>query len=58
MIDLFSNKTYGALTNYGDRDDDGDDYRNEDINNNGNAASISGSDDPIFDMNTTPWYFG
>ena len=50
MIGLCYNKTYGAMMNY----DDGDNGGNEDVNDNNNATSISGSDDPIFGQITTP----
>ena len=49
MIGLCSDKNR-TMTNYDDRDDD----RNDDDN----ADSGSGSDGPIFDPITTPWYSG
>ena len=42
------------MTNYDDEDDD----RNKDGNNDDNAASVSGSEGPIFYWSTTPWSHG
>ena len=48
MLGLYCYKTYGAMINY----DDGNDYGN----NNDNTTSGSGSDGSIFDPITMPWY--
>ena len=45
-----------TMTNYYGGDDDGYDNRNEDANDNDNAASGSGSDGSIFNPITTPLY--
>ena len=49
MLGLCCDETYGAMTNYNDEDDNGDNYGNKDGNDDDNAASESGSDGPIFD---------
>ena len=49
MLGLFCEKIYNAMTNH----NDGDNNRNEDKKYDGNAASGSGSDGPIFDPITT-----
>ena len=58
MIGLCYDKTHGTMANYddgyGDRDDDGNEERNYDVN----ATSESGSDGPIFDPIMTPRYCG
>ena len=53
MLGLFYDETYGAMTNYDDRDNN----RNKDRNDDDNATSISGSYGPIFDpiMALLPW---
>ena len=48
-------KKYGAMEKYNDGDNNRDSYRNKDWNDDGNATSGSGSNDPIFDPITTPW---
>ena len=62
MLGLCCVKTYSAMTNYyngdDDRDDDGDDNGDDDGNADGNdddnTTSGSGSDGPIFNPITTP----
>ena len=49
-LGLFCNKTYGAMTNYDDGDEDGNKHRND----NKNVASGSGSNVLIFDQITMP----
>ena len=44
--------------NYDDRDDDGDDNRNECGNYDDNGATGSESDGSIFDLITTHWSSG
>ena len=58
IVGLFCNKTYSAMTDYDDEDDEGYHVGNKDGNDNDNAASISGSYGPIFDLITAPWYHG
>ena len=48
MLGLCYDKTYGAMTNHYNGDDEGDNNGNEDGNYDDNAASGSGSDGPIF----------
>ena len=43
-----------TMVNYDKRDGGGDEDKNKDSKNNGNDASVSGSDDPIFNPITTP----
>ena len=50
MLVQCCDKTYGAMTNHNDGDNDG----NEDKSDDGNAASGSGSDGWIFDPIATP----
>ena len=54
MLGLCCNETYGAMTNYDNRDDDGDNYGNKDVNDDDNAAFGSGSDGPIVNPIMTP----
>ena len=54
MLGLCWDKTYGAMTNYGDRDGDGDDNENNDGNEDDNVTSGLRSDGPIFNPITTP----
>ena len=46
------------MTNYNDRDDDGDDDKKEDGKDNGNADYGSGSYGPIFHFIKIPWSRG
>ena len=55
MLGLCCDETYGAMTNYNDEDDNGDNYGNKDGNDDDSAASESGSDGLIFDPVTMPW---
>ena len=55
MLDLCCDETYIAMTNHVDRYDYGDNDRNEDVNDNDNASSRSGSDGPIFNPISAPW---
>ena len=43
------------MKKYDDGDDDGDNDGKKYRNDNNNATSGSGSDDPIFDTIMTPW---
>ena len=54
MLGLCSDETYDTMTNYDHKDDDG----NEDVSDDDNAASGSGSNGSIFDLITTPWSRG
>ena len=58
MICLFCDKTYSAMTNYDDGDDNKNDDGNKDRNYDDSATSGSGSDGPIFNPITTPLYCG
>ena len=53
MLGLCCDKTYCAMENHDNRDDNGDNNGNKDINDNGTAASGLGSDVPIFNPITT-----
>ena len=46
------------MTNYGNWYDNRDNDGNEDGNDDNNATSGLGSDGPIFDTITMPWYHG
>ena len=46
------------MKNYDNRDDEGDNNGNEDVNNNGNTYLESGFEGPVFDPITTPWSCG
>ena len=54
MLGLCCDKTYGAMMKYDDRYDNRDNDVNEDGNEDKNAADISGSDGPIFNLIATP----
>ena len=54
MLDLCCEETYIAMTNHVDRYYYGDNDRNEDGNDDDNAASRSGSDGPIFNPISAP----
>ena len=47
-----------TMVNYDKRDGGGDEDKNKDSKNNGNDASVSGSDDPIFDQMIMSWSCG
>ena len=53
MIGLCSDETYDAMTNYDDRDYNGNEDRNKDGNDDKNSTSRSVSDVTIFDLITT-----
>ena len=46
------------MTNHDEGDDNGDNGEHEGVNDNGNTASVLGSDSPIFDLITAPWFSG
>ena len=52
MLGLCCDETYGAMTNYDDGDKDG----NKDRNDDGIAASVSGSNGLVFNLITMPQY--
>ena len=54
MIGVCCDKTYGAMTNHYNEDDNGDNNGNEDENDDDNATFGSGSDGPIFDPIVMP----
>ena len=54
MLGLCCRETYVTMTNY----NDGDENEKKDGNDNENAVYGPGSDGPIFDSITTPWYHG
>ena len=55
MIGLYCKKTYNAMTKYDNGDDNKDNDGNKDVNNDDNAAAVSGYDGLIFDLTTKPW---
>ena len=55
MLGLCCDETYGAMTNYGDWYDNGDNDGNKDGNDDNNSASGSLSYGLIFNLIIHPW---